>query len=192
MEGSISGLDSTLTCSVMAPGIPSHLMTVNWIGGSSLAESPRVNVSDLSNSMSLYTRTVTFSPLLNDDAGQYNCSVSVTGYDEATTSDSVMVDVNGMAKIITKIKCKALSIVYLKVFLLAVYLIYLYCVVAPNLTHSAAPGMIVGNAGQVSIGLSCTASVTENIASLLYQFTWMRNGLLILPDNRIMVCIIYS
>ena len=110
MEGSISGLDSTLTCSVMAPGVPSHLMTVNWIGGSSLAESPRVNVSDLSNNMSLYTRTVTFSPLLNDDAGQYNCSVSVTGYDEATTSDSVMVDVNGMAKVITKIKCKALSI----------------------------------------------------------------------------------
>ena len=104
MEGSISGLDSTLTCSVMAPGVPSHLMTINWIGGSSLAESPRVNVSDLSNNMSLYTRTVTFSPLLNDDVGQYNCSVSVTGYDEATTSDSVMVDVNGMIKVITTLK----------------------------------------------------------------------------------------
>ena len=100
MEGSISGLNSTLTCSVMAAGVPLHLMMVNWIGGSSLSESPRVNVSDLSNSMSLYTRTVTFSPLLNDDAGQYNCSVSVTGYDEATTSSIVMVDVDGMAKVI--------------------------------------------------------------------------------------------
>ena len=69
------------------------------------------------------------------------------------------------------------------------YLIYLHCTVAPNLTHSAAPGMIVGNVGQVSIGLSCIVSVVENIASILYYFTWMRNGLRILPNNRIMVCI---
>ena len=111
MEGSISGLDSTLTCSVTAAGVSSHLMMVNWIGGSSLTESPRVNVSDLSNNVSLHTRTVTFSPLLNDDAGQYNCSVSVTGYDEATTSDSVMVDVNGMTKLMLSVKHLIISIV---------------------------------------------------------------------------------
>ena len=97
MEGSVSGLDRTLTCSVMAVGVSSHLMMVNWMGGSSLSESPRVNVSELSNNMSLFTRTVTFSPLLNDDVGQYNCTVSVTGYDEATTSNNVTIVVNGMA-----------------------------------------------------------------------------------------------
>ena len=100
MEGSVSGLDRTLTCSVMAiVGVSSHLMMVNWTGGSSLPESPRVSVSELSNNMSLFTRTVTFSPLLNDDAGWYNCTVSVTGFDEATTSNNVTIVVNGMGVI---------------------------------------------------------------------------------------------
>lgn len=70
------------------------------------------------------------------------------------------------------------------------YLIYLqlYCIVEPNITASVTPAMIVGNEGQVPIRLSCIASVVQNITSISYQFTWMRNGVPVdLLDNRIMV-----
>ena len=99
LEGSISGLDSSLTCTVKASGVLSSLLTVNWLGGSTLSERPRVNISDLTNNMSEHTRIVTFSPLLSDDAGQYNCSVAVTGYDEAATSDIMTIVVNGMTEV---------------------------------------------------------------------------------------------
>ena len=97
MEGSVSGLNSTITCTaVMADGVSSSLVFISWTGGSTLSESPRVTLSHQSNNMSQYTRTVTFSPLLNVDAGRYDCFVLVTDYDEATTSDSVTIAVNGM------------------------------------------------------------------------------------------------
>ena len=97
-DGSISGLDLNLTCTVsVVSGVSSNLVMISWTtGGSSLSSSPRVTVSDQTIDGLVYTRTVTFSPLLNGDGGQYTCSVSVTGFDEASISDNMMVGVNGM------------------------------------------------------------------------------------------------
>ena len=38
-----------------------------------------------------------FIPLLNGDGGEHTCLVSVDGFDEANTSDSVLIAVNGMS-----------------------------------------------------------------------------------------------
>ena len=95
-EGLVSGLDRTLTCTVtVVEGISSPLVVVDWSGGDSLSESSRVTISDQTNNGLQYTRMITFSPLLISDDGQYTCSVSVTGFDEADNSDSVMIMVNG-------------------------------------------------------------------------------------------------
>ena len=53
------------------------------------------------------------------------------------------------------------------------------------------PTMVSGDAENVSISLTCTASVTpSNIISAVYVFTWWRNGMVIdtANDTRIMVC----
>jgi len=65
---------------------------ISWTGHSSLSSLPRVIISNQTNNGVVYTRTVTFSPLLNGDGGQYNCSVTVTGFDEANVSSSVIVN----------------------------------------------------------------------------------------------------
>ena len=97
VNGSVSGLNHILTCKVTpVNGVQPSLVMISWTGGSSLSSSPRVNISDQTNDGVMYTRTVTFSPLLNGDDGQYNCSVSVAGFDEANNSSSVIVVVNGM------------------------------------------------------------------------------------------------
>ena len=94
-EGSVSGLTHALTCTTtLANGVLPSLVTISWSGGS-LSQSSRVIVSDQTTNGSHYTRTVTFSPLLYNDAGQYNCSVLVDGFDEAQHSDDVMIVVNG-------------------------------------------------------------------------------------------------
>ena len=99
-------------------------------------------------------------------------------------------------------KIRLVKFISLKNFytVLIIHLIYFYCTVAPNITVSATPAMIVGNERQVPIRLTCTASVVENITSLSYQLTWMRNGMPVdhQLDNRIMVqqhysyCIFYQ
>jgi len=61
-----------------------------------LSSSERITISNQTNEGVVYTRTVTFSPVLNGDGGQYNCSVTVTGFDEAGNSDSIMIMINGM------------------------------------------------------------------------------------------------
>jgi len=65
---------------------------ISWTGQSLLSSSPRVNISNQTNDGVVYTRTVTFSPLLNGDGGQYTCSVSVGGFDEANISSNVIVN----------------------------------------------------------------------------------------------------
>ena len=90
------GENHILTCTVtVASGVSSSLVEVNWSGGASLSDSPRVTISDVTNNGSQYTTMITFSPLLSRDGGQYTCSVSVNGFDEADNSDSVMIVVNG-------------------------------------------------------------------------------------------------
>ena len=91
----VSGLDGVLTCMVMvADGVPLSIVEVNWTEGISLSDSSRVIISNVTNNGLQYTR-ITFSPLLSRDGGQYTCSVSVTGFDEADSSSSVMIVVNG-------------------------------------------------------------------------------------------------
>ena len=92
----VSGLDTVLNCTAtVADGVPSSLVNVNWNGGVSISDSPRVTISDVTNNGSQYITMITFSPLLSRDGGQYTCSVSVDGFDEADNSDSVMIVVNG-------------------------------------------------------------------------------------------------
>ena len=92
----VSGLDTVLTCTAtVANGVPSSLVNVNWSGGASLSDSSRVTISDVTNNGLQYTTMITFSPLLSRDGGQYTCSVSVDGFDEADNSDSVTIVVNG-------------------------------------------------------------------------------------------------
>ena len=95
-ERFVSGLDTVLTCTAtVANGVPSSLVNVNWSGGASLLDSPRVTISDVTNNGLQYTTMITFSPLLSRDGGQYNCSVSVNGFDEADNLDSITIEVNG-------------------------------------------------------------------------------------------------
>ena len=92
----VSGLDTVLTCTaIVANGVPSSLVNVSWSGGASSSDSPQVTISNVTNNGLQYTTMITFSPLLSRDGGQYNCSVSVDGFDEAENLDSVMIMVNG-------------------------------------------------------------------------------------------------
>ena len=95
-EPPVSGLNWTLTCTVtVVEGISPSLVMVEWSGGNSLSDSPRVTMSNQTNNGLQYTRMITFSPLLIDDSGEYTCSVSVTGFDEADNSSSIMISVEG-------------------------------------------------------------------------------------------------
>ena len=99
MEGPASGQETSLICDVtVVNGVSPDLVMISWtVGGSPLSSSQRVNISNqTSGGGTMYTSTVTFSPILNDNGGQYICSVAVTGFDEASNSDSTTVMVNGM------------------------------------------------------------------------------------------------
>ena len=101
---SVSGLNHTLTCTVtIVNGVQSDLVMISWTGGSSSSSSPRVTTTDQTNAGLVYTRTVIFSPLLNGDGGQYTCYVTVTGFDEAGSTNNTMVVVNGKYNIMHSI-----------------------------------------------------------------------------------------
>ena len=90
------GQNHILTCTVtVASGVSSSIVEVNWSGGASLSDTHRVTISNVTNNGLQYTRMITFSPLLSRDRGQYTCSVSVTGFDEAYNSNNIMVMPNG-------------------------------------------------------------------------------------------------
>ena len=92
MEGAVIGENHNVTCTVtVTNGISPSAVMIRWTGGSSFSDSPRVTVSDQTNIGVVYTRTVAFSPLLNADGGKYTCTVSVTDFDEANSSSSVIV-----------------------------------------------------------------------------------------------------
>ena len=96
MDSPNVGQTHNLTCTVtVVNGTSSSLVVINWTGGDSLSELSRVTISDQTNNGLQYTRMITFSPILSRDRGQYTCSVSVTGFDEADNSDTVMVMVSG-------------------------------------------------------------------------------------------------
>jgi len=92
MKGGIIGENHNITCTAtVTNGISPSLVMISWTGGSSLSDSPRVTISDQTIIGIVYTRTVTFSPLLSVDGGRYNCYALVTGFDEANSSSSVIV-----------------------------------------------------------------------------------------------------
>ena len=83
-----------LICTVtVASGVSSSLVMVNWNTQDTML--PPSSISNTTVSGLQYTRMITFSPLLSNNSGQYICSVSVNGFNEASNSDSVMVEVNG-------------------------------------------------------------------------------------------------
>ena len=101
VEGSIIGLPHTLICTaIVVFGVSPSLVRVEWSGNTSLSESPRVSIFDQTNGRSQhrwkFDRTLTFSPLLGHDIGEYTCSVMVTGFNRIGNSGSVVVMANGM------------------------------------------------------------------------------------------------
>ena len=100
VEGSVVGLPHALICNaIIVHGVSPSLVKVDWKGSTSLSESPRVAIFNQTIARShhklKFERTVTFSPLLDHDAGEYICSVTVTGFDRIKTSDSLIVTANG-------------------------------------------------------------------------------------------------
>ena len=100
VEGSVIGLPHTLVCTATVVfGVSPSLVKVKWSGSPLLSESPRVSVFDQTSSRSQHRlkfgRTVTFSPLLGRDVGQYTCSVIVTGFDSVSISKNITVVTNG-------------------------------------------------------------------------------------------------
>ena len=100
VEGSIIGLPHTLVCTAtVVVGVSPSLVTTEWSGGTSLSESPRVSMFDQASSKSQhrlkFSRTVTFSPLLGHDIGEYTCSVTVTGFDGVDITENITVTTNG-------------------------------------------------------------------------------------------------
>ena len=99
VEGSVIGLPHTLSCTaIVVIGVSPSLVKVEW-SGTSLSESPRVAIFNQTSARShhrlKFGRTVTFLPLLGHDIGEYNCSVTVTGFDRIGNLENVMVMVNG-------------------------------------------------------------------------------------------------
>ena len=112
VEGSIIGLPHTVVCTATVVfGVSPSLVSVEWSGSSSLLEPSRISVFDQASSRSQdrlkFTRTVTFSPLLGHDIGEYTCSVTVTGFDSVSISDNVTVVTNGKHFVS---ECAAISI----------------------------------------------------------------------------------
>lgn len=95
-EEFIIGLAHNLECTFLVPsGVSPFLVNIAW-NGSMLTESSRIVVSNVTSNGSLYTRTVSFIPLLSLDSGEYTCYAEVIGFDETMLSDSLNIIATGM------------------------------------------------------------------------------------------------
>ena len=93
MDSPNVGDNHIITCTVtVVEGVSSSLVMVNWDRQD--LTSPSSSISMTVNNGLQYTRMIIFSPLLSGDRGQYICSASVTGFDEADNSENVMLMVN--------------------------------------------------------------------------------------------------
>ena len=104
-EGSVSGLNHTLTCiATVVNGVSPSLVMVNWDreDTATIISNDTMSVSDGLQ----YTRMITFSPILSRDRGQYICSVSVTGFSKADNSYTIMVMVSGKQILYMCIVCQ--------------------------------------------------------------------------------------
>ena len=98
-EGSIVGLAHKLECTfLVTTGVSPDLVNINWNISALLSESARINASNLTNNYngSLYTKTITFLPLLSHDSGKYTCYAEITGFSETMSSESLIVMVTGI------------------------------------------------------------------------------------------------
>ena len=128
MDSPTNDTNHTLICTVtVVSGVSSSLVMVNWSREDSLSESPRVTISDQTNNGLQYTRMMTFSPILIRDRGQYICTVSVTGFDEADNSNSVMIVVNG--------KCSKLNFPRAALFQIRIFGTKMMCRWSTMLSH---------------------------------------------------------
>jgi len=48
--------------------------------------------------------------------------------------------------------------------------------IAPSLVAQLFPSLVTGDSRRDPIGLSCTASVIEDVTFASYQFTWFKDG----------------
>ena len=96
-EGSIIGLAHKLECTFLVTnGVSPFLVNINWNISALLSESSRIVVSDITNNGSLYTKTITFLPLLSHDREKYTCYANITGFSETMSSESLIVMATGM------------------------------------------------------------------------------------------------
>ena len=92
-----SGTDFTLICTVtLDPNVDNgeRVMT-EWSGLQDIPEE-RYSVTGASSSGSIYTDSLTISPLADQDDGTHTCTVTVTGgsnVQQATASDDVTITV---------------------------------------------------------------------------------------------------
>ena len=96
-EGSVIGLAHKLECTfLVTSGVSPSLVNITWNISAQLSESLRIVVSNLTNNGSLYTKAITFLPLLSRDSGKHTCYVEISGFSETMSSKSIIVMVTGM------------------------------------------------------------------------------------------------
>ena len=99
-----------------------------------VSSSPRVSIFQQTNGRSQhrwkFDRTLTFSPLLGHDIGEYTCSIAVTGFDRIGNSENVVVMANGMNVLCTSmIVCtyrnhEVHSLLYIDSIIIYTYTLY--------------------------------------------------------------------
>ena len=96
-EGLIIGLAHKLICTFLVTDgvLPLHV-DISWSGSALLSESPQIIISNLTNNGSLYTKTITFLPLLSHDEGEYTCYAEIIGFNETKSSENLTVIAKGM------------------------------------------------------------------------------------------------
>ena len=100
MDSPNVGDNHILNCTVtVVEGVQSSLVMVNWDRQDLTIPSSSISMT-INNGLQ-YTRMITFSPLFSNNSGEYTCSVSVMGFNEANNSNSVIVMVNGKYTLIT-------------------------------------------------------------------------------------------
>ena len=94
-EEFIIGLAHNLECTFFVPsGVSPFLVNITW-NSNMLSESPQIVVSNITSNGSVYTKTISFIPLLNHDSREYTCYAEIIGFDETMSSESVDVIARG-------------------------------------------------------------------------------------------------
>lgn len=96
-EGQTIGLAHKLFCTLLVTnGVSPLHVNISWSGSGLLSESPRIITSNLTYNGSLYTKTITFIPLLSRDEGEYTCYAEIIGFSETMSSKGLTVIAEGI------------------------------------------------------------------------------------------------